>query len=563
VAALVLLPVVYLSTLGHEVGHALVARCVGYAVLSFGLGLGRPFMVWRLGRTRFFLARTKPLQGITFTLAPGRPPARWRKVIMLAGGILGNALLAAAALGLLYLLPAGSTVWWTALAVNGLAVIVNLIPTPQGIGVLGIPTDGGQIFQALRGRARSVPQPKRIEDVQKVCGLWRDIGDYPTLYNHLMLAAAAWEELGEVEHAQELCDEAEALRLTNWPVLSALGALVRGAVAARAGRFADGAAALDEAEAVYRALDHEVGLFTVRWARAGLLREQGDAAGALRLLDALAAGPLPAGARELSAIGLLASRLCARADKDNIAGLEALRAEYEAAPRGLSSAARDVRVYRALGRMYGRRADWAGADAAYRKAVQAAGKLYAMFASPAEQARYARAQAGLLAEAHDCLERLGSGQDDRHLREVFPARDEIERRRQTVLQQRGGRQRRLAWGMVVVNAAVLAGLATSLHLRGTVPDRRPSVWAAATLGDHLLHLVRRAAAHFGPPGAVLLVSLVLWTALAFVPLLFPPLIGRLFPALRHRGGLSAACLAALPWLVWLFCYLWLTLYPQP
>jgi tetratricopeptide (TPR) repeat protein len=568
VVALVVLPVVYLSALGHELGHALLGRCVGYAVTSFGLGLGRPFLVRPLGNTRFYLARTKPLQGVTFMLAPGRPPARWRKVAMLAGGVLANALLGTAALGLLYLLPAGRAVWWTVLAVNGLLVIGSLAPTVDGIGVLGIPSDGSQIFEALRGRARPVPLPKLIEHVQKLRGLWQDIGDYPSLYYHLMSAVMAWEELGEVEHAQKLCDEAEALRPAGWPGLRAWGALARAAVAARAGSFAAGATALDEAEAVYRAQELEAGLFLAAWGRARLLREQGDAAGALRLLESLAAGPLPAGAQEVCAIGLLACRLCARAEQDDTPGAEALRGDYEAAPLRLSSAARHVRVYRALGRMYVRRGAWAEADAAYHKALQAAGKLHAMFTSPAEQARYARAEEGLLAEARDCQERLGRGPEDRFLRDIFPARDEIERQREVELRQRGRRRRRLAWGAVFVNAAVLAGLATFLHFRGPVSDGWPGdlgppVRTAATLGDQLRQLSSRMRAHLGPLGAVLLLSLALWTALALVPLLFPPLIGRLFAALRYRGGFSAAVLAALPWLIWLFLYLLLKLYSPP
>src|SRR5262249_50711201 len=51
VVVVVLLPILYLSTLCHEAGHALLGWCVGYVVLSFGLGLGRPFLVLGLGGT--------------------------------------------------------------------------------------------------------------------------------------------------------------------------------------------------------------------------------------------------------------------------------------------------------------------------------------------------------------------------------------------------------------------------------------------------------------------------------------------------------------------------------
>jgi WD40 repeat protein len=558
----VLMPVLYLSTVCHEVGHAVVGRCVGFVVPSFGLGLGRPFLVWRLRGTIFYLGRTRPLQGITFTMHFGRPPARWRKAAMLAGGVSANALLALAAWPMFTLLPAADTVWWTVLAINGSAAVLNLVPFSQLLGPFRVHTDGGQILQALRGRVTVTPPPELVEKTMTLRGLWRDIGDYANLYYHLMAAAAAWDDLGAVEAAEELCREAEALPPTGWPVLRAWGALVRGAVAGRAGRFAESAALLDEAEAGYRELGQEVGQLLAAWTRADLLRDQGDPAGALRALDALPTQPLPAGVRGAVAAGVLASRLYARAALDDLAGAEALRAEYEAAPPKGVSAARDVRVYRALARLYVRREDWSAAEAAYRKALQAVGKLHALFHNPPEQARYAQAQAGLVDEARACLARLGKDKEDLVLREAVLAPEDVQRRRQAVVQRQQRRQRRSALGLVLVNAAVFAGLVAFLPPRGAEPlivrmpngvqmEARP----ATTAWQHFFQLPLRAAARFGPSAAVFVVSLVLWTAVALVLLLLAAPTGRLIPALRQRAGKWALFLAILPWLIWVGWYL--------
>jgi tetratricopeptide (TPR) repeat protein len=568
VVALALLPVIYLSTLCHEAGHAVMAWCVGYVVLSFGLGLGRPFLVWRLGRTRFFLGRTKPLQGITFTMAPGRPPARWRQVVNLAGGVLGNTLLALAALSLLALVPAGKCVWWTILLFNAAAVVLNLVPVTPRLGSLSVRNDGGQILRALRGRAVALPQPLLIEQVLALQGLWKDIGDDANLYYHRMVSAAAWEELGDVEHAEKLCGEAEALPRPSWPILRAWGALVHGIIAARTGQFAASAKALDEAEAAYRQLGHDPGLFLVSWVRAKLLREQGDAAAALHSLDSLAASPLQAAVREAGALGVLASRLRLRAELDDLAGAEALRAEYESAPRRLFALARNLSVYQALARLHGRRGDWAGADAAYRKALHSAGKLYSLFTTPSEQARFARVQAPLLTEARECLEQLGKGMEDQHLRDVFPNTEEIERRRGMELQKRATRQRRLALVLVLFNTIVLLGLVAIVHFRPTGPltvEVQPGVRfparRATTPTEYLLQLPIRAGAHFGPAGAMLLICLALWTTLALVVLPVAFLAGPLMPASRNGGGKWFLFLALLPWLSWIGCYLLTPLRP--
>src|SRR4051794_21725136 len=105
------LAVVYLSTICHECGHALAGRWCGLRVPSFGLGVERPFLTISWGKTRFYLCCVKPLQGITFIVSPQSFPRRLSLVVMLLGGALAQALLAASAVVAWRLLPWGSAVW--------------------------------------------------------------------------------------------------------------------------------------------------------------------------------------------------------------------------------------------------------------------------------------------------------------------------------------------------------------------------------------------------------------------------------------------------------------------
>jgi membrane-associated protease RseP (regulator of RpoE activity) len=191
---LTLVFVPYVSSFCHEFGHALLARCVGYEVASFGMGMGRPFLVRRLGGTRIYLSLTRPYQGLCHLVA-APPLVRWRRVCMLLGGVLANALLALAAVGLLVVLEvdfAWRAVLWCSLAINGLAVVVNLVPLDIRAGPFHIQNDGWQILRVLRGKAVATQMPQHIENLQGLEGLWRQIDDRPRLYYHLMMAAAAW-----------------------------------------------------------------------------------------------------------------------------------------------------------------------------------------------------------------------------------------------------------------------------------------------------------------------------------------------------------------------------------
>src|SRR5262249_50939331 len=150
-------------------------------------------------------------------------------------------------------------------------------------------------------------------------------------------------------------------------------------------RFDEALAELDRAEPSFREAGHELGTFLVAWARADVALERGEPE-AVKRLDELAA-KAPAGARG----NPLAARARAPPRLPGGAGVEELRAEYEAARGKAPSLTRDMRVYRALGRLYARGQDQTRAAAAYREAAAAAGKLHAAFSAAEEQARFARA----------------------------------------------------------------------------------------------------------------------------------------------------------------------------
>jgi tetratricopeptide (TPR) repeat protein len=545
---LAVLPVVYLSSFFHEVGHAVLGRLAGYGVGSFGMGLGRPFLVWSCGGTRVFLCRVRPLQGITWFVTARGPVPRWGQVMTLAGGVCANGLLAAAAAGLFVLYPRWDLVWWTALLCN-ILMVLNLVPMNVQAGRFRFRSDGALILAKLRGAAMSLPAPQIIENTQVLRGLWQAVGDNLTLHANLMMAAASWLDLGDAEEADRLCREAEALPPPVWPYLRAWATVGRGAIERRLGRFDASALALDAAEAGCPKQGQERIHFLVRWERAALLLQQGNADAAVEALDALEASATGETRAEIGP-ALLASRLCARAALGDRDKAEALRAEYEAARRRHPSLARDVQVYRALGGMYSGLGDSDAAVAAYGEALRAAGALHAIFHTPEYQERYARAVATLLAEARDRLQPLGRGDEAAGLEELFRSASEAGRAK--MAKGRGDRlARRIGLTLTLVNAAVALALIALVLWRhfqavGSLPAGPP--WLSApTAGKYLRHCLLIARLHLGPFPSFFLAVLIAWTLSALAYLLLLRLAGRFIPALRHRGGGVAVTLAVIPW----------------
>ena len=75
-----LLPVLYLSIVVHELGHAVLGWLAGWRITSLGMGTGRPLLVLSWRGVRVYFCRNRPLQGLTFLYAPQLYPARSRTV---------------------------------------------------------------------------------------------------------------------------------------------------------------------------------------------------------------------------------------------------------------------------------------------------------------------------------------------------------------------------------------------------------------------------------------------------------------------------------------------------
>src|SRR5438270_4422363 len=136
--AILVYPILVASVFVHELGHAILARLVGFAVHSFGVGLARPFWVFSLRGTRVFFGLRHITKGLTFSQPSQVLPPRWRLASYYAGGSLANLLCALAAVGLLILarhhracvLVAGFTVFWNVCVFLGIfmPICANLGP---------------------------------------------------------------------------------------------------------------------------------------------------------------------------------------------------------------------------------------------------------------------------------------------------------------------------------------------------------------------------------------------------------------------------------------------------
>jgi tetratricopeptide (TPR) repeat protein len=564
VVVLAFYPVRYVSTFCALAGHAWMARLAGWSVASFGLGVGRPVLTWSWGATRVYLGLTRSFLGRCFALSP-EPVRTRRRVAPHVGGVATHVALAVTALGLLLYLSWGGVVWGVALAFNGAAAAGKLLLLPASL-------------RRSRGRKTISPGPAIIESLTALRGLWYEIGDRVTLFHHLVEAAAAWQELRDAEQGEHLIQEAEVLArergpgvwMPVWPFLQAKAVLVRGIIDAKAGRFMSAATTLDTAEAAFAELGHEPGKFQVACARAEMLRDQGDAAGAIERLDTLAA-QIPVSVSPTVKGWLLAARLWARTSLSRGEGVEDVRAEYEAR-RSDQPAVRDLQVYPALARLYARLGDYAQAESAYREAIGAARKIHTLFASVEEQKRFDRAQACLLTEAGDCLRRLGKDEDAHRLQGLSLPPEELAHQKLAARQQRGRLHRRLGLALVLLNVVVVIAVVCLLlviNARATTPvmvmvepqlDLRMPMRQPQTLRDYALMLPFIASARLGKGTGFLLILLAACTALALVYALLLFLAGRLKPSLKGRGNAVLLLLAMSPWIGWGSVFLLYLLY---
>jgi hypothetical protein len=391
---LALLPVLYLSAFVHELGHALLGRLAGLRVTSFGIGLGRPFLVFGCRGMRVYLARKGLLQGVTFLHPDTVSLPSGRLLAFMAGGIIAQLVLALLALGAWWLLPWGRGIWLMTAGLNLLWGLANLLPFQFNAGGLPLRSDGALMLHVLRwGECPSLP-PQEVQMLLALSDLWLTIDDKVGLLAQTLTAADSWLQLGCPEQALRLCAEAEALAPAEGSFEHALGPLIRAEAERQTERPEQAMAALDEAERRFTARGDEGALFLIARVRAELAG--GGATEATARLRALLDHPTLTRAPGLR-YELWGAWLTARAELPG-ADLRALSSEYEggSVPRSL---VRDVRIYRALACEAVRRGNVDVAARAFRRALAAVDRINGSWATDPEREAYLRGQAPLLAEA--------------------------------------------------------------------------------------------------------------------------------------------------------------------
>jgi tetratricopeptide (TPR) repeat protein len=493
---------IYPLTCVHELGHAVCGKLGGFLVTSCGVGVSRPFWVFRAGGVRFYLAKGQALQGITFALSPRLLPPRGPMMLFLSGGILAHAALVLLTLPLLWLAPWGAVLWWPLLGLNVLFFFVNLIPITIRAGAGTFRSDGGQMLLTLRDGG--IPRSPRdyVLLAAALRGLFADLGDPLSLRVYLLNQATSWLDLGAPAAARQALEEAEQAGDPP-PWVRASGLQVRGGVLAAEGRLDEAEQAFVEAEALFTSQGHAVGLFLARLRRVGLLRARGEAAAALALLDEVSADPVVK-ARPYLLLDMCTTRLCIRTTQAD-ADLDALDEEYRAMRRRDPSDARDLRFYRALAAAAEARGDAELADKALAGARSAAKRLEKGWLDAPTREAFRAAQADLFPDAEKQLE---------------PPPDPAE-------QRRAAQVRRNRWHH---NAGVALAVVTVVTFWLVVP--RPEPGNRDRIPEYVGWLVALSFGFF-----------------ALVYYLLARLFGLKVPLLKRRGGSVTWLLVLLGWVL--------------
>jgi hypothetical protein len=522
-----LLPVLYVSIFLHEVGHVVCGWAAGYRVTSFGMGLGRPLRLLRLGHCRVYFCLHRPLQGITFTVSPVLLPRRRRAVWMLSGGVLANLLAAFVSLATGQYFLQARPLWLLAAGANAFLVVYSLIPFSLAVGGSRSYTDGALIMHTLRygrlpGFAKDV-----VQTVHALRAHWQAVGDGLVLQLNLTAAAASWLLLGDTERAGQLLDEATAVP-GEVPAAFRVHLMMSRGLALSARDPVAALAALTEAEELLGNTGQTGSLFLVRGVRAHVLLKHGDARGASQVLAGLGNHPVSVagGYWQVSLLATHVQVACALAEST---GVESLVTQFEAAPKAVRSDLDQLEMYQALAGWRRRRGDVAGAVSAYEKAVTSAATLHRALAwLPEAQDAFQQRQAPLLTAAEDCVRAAGRDKDAEQLGGLFlraeeAAKLERERRRKT-------NARLLRWGSALL---LLDGVVGTMAGYWFFAGPRP---VNAGFRVYLLVALVAAMATFVVPGTMAVMLL---------------LLGRLFiTSWRSSGGLVILILGICPWLLW-------------
>jgi hypothetical protein len=519
------IPVFYVSSFLHELGHALCGRVAGFAVSSFGMGVGRPFWTTTWRGVRVYLCLRRPFQGLTFVSYARLFPTRWQWTCFFAGGIVTHVVLTAAALALCWLAPGVWGFWVMTAFLNALLALSNSIPFSFRVGKMTLRSDGALLLRTwLYGRPTDRDDTTALRTLKQLRGHWDATSDPAMRRGYLLHAVSVWVSLGDAEYAGQLLKEALAR-----PVALALEARGHPAVVAALTALAENNPAraagwLDEAELWLRQAENPGVEFLVRVARGELLLCRGEIDEALRTLDELASHPL-AGKRGPLHTDVLVARLAARCALPDGDGLDALLSEYEKTPARRRSAMADLQLYPTLAGFFRRREEVSRTLAAYASALDAGRRLDEGLSDPEDRARFRRCRAALVEEARDYFRQAGRSEEAAKLADTFPAYEA--RKRQAEERRRRNEARCLRAGVVLLLVNVAAAAVVFAALTGLAGQELPM------------------------PALMLFVCLVAFSALGVVYAIVGWVWHLLHPATARGRGIGLLILEVVPWLLWL------------
>jgi Flp pilus assembly protein TadD len=172
---------VILSMLPHELGHAVVARALGWRVYQIVIGVGKSLFKWRWFGILFDV-RSIPLAGATW-IAP--KDTRWFRVKRFLSVLAGPAVNAGFVIAVVLIwqgslsnfnldaLPTGPRLFLWA---NAGIVLINLWPHQPKTG-FGLPSDGKQLLQLLSFRKKTIDQVHALRFTMEAM-ICRDQGNF-------------------------------------------------------------------------------------------------------------------------------------------------------------------------------------------------------------------------------------------------------------------------------------------------------------------------------------------------------------------------------------------------
>jgi Zn-dependent protease len=219
-----IVPVLAVTTVVHELGHAIAARTVGMKISSFVLGP----LAWRItdGRWKFKFSTSGPASvgGAVGVASTRADEPRWYRVWILTAGPLANLILGLIMFSLAMTAKDSSYEgFWGVLAdlatINLGIFAINLIPLRVG----GFYSDGANIYQMLSGgywadhhRVNAIVSSVKVTDLRPrdydLAAVARLAKNAPTAYHEMYCWLYTYEyhlDRGEIAHAREALEKAE------------------------------------------------------------------------------------------------------------------------------------------------------------------------------------------------------------------------------------------------------------------------------------------------------------------------------------------------------------------